>query len=136
MATAKLPEAAKAFVVQRLACFDSPSDVAKAVNQEFGVVITRQSVEFFDPTKRAGKNLAPKWRTVFDEARKTFLHDIALIGISHRSVRLRALDRMAEKAMEQGKSELVLQALRQAAEEMGGIYTNRRGLPPATVEVI
>jgi hypothetical protein len=123
MATAKLSEAAKAFAVQRLACFDSPSEVAEAVKKEFGEQITRQSVEFFDPTKRAGKNLAAKWRGIFEEARARFIKETALIGVSHRSVRLRTLSRLAEKAEEVGDSLLLMQLLEQAAKEMGGVYS-------------
>ncbi|MGX5830348.1 DUF2280 domain-containing protein [Mesorhizobium sp. 43Arga] len=139
MATAKLPEAAKALVVQRLAAFDSPSDVVEVVKKEFGISVSRQSVEFFDPTKRAGKNLAPKWRAIFEQAREAFLRETATIGISHRVVRLRALQRMADKAEEMGNSEMVLKILRQAAEEVGGMYTSRReytGLTPAVVAIL
>ncbi|OHV87907.1 DUF2280 domain-containing protein [Mesorhizobium sp. ORS 3428] len=145
MAKAKLSQAARTFVVQRLACFDSPSIVAAAVKKEFGVDITRQAVEAFDPTKRAGRDLAAKWRALFEETRKTFLDDTAAIAVSHRNVRLRALDRMADKAEQQGNYQLVAQILRQVAEEMGGVYTNRRELtgrdgkdlpaPPAPVHI-
>lgn len=145
MARAKLSQAARTFVVQRLACFDSPSIVVAAVKKEFGIEITRQAVEAFDPTKRAGKDLAAMWRALFEETRKTFLEDTAAIGISHRSVRLRSLDRMATRAYEMGNFQLAAQILRQAAEEMGGVYTNRRELtgkdgkdlpaPPAPVHI-
>ncbi|MQX92772.1 DUF2280 domain-containing protein [Sinorhizobium meliloti] len=33
----------------------------------------------------------------FEETRKTFLEDTATIAISHRAVRLRALQRMADR---------------------------------------
>ncbi|MCO5965482.1 DUF2280 domain-containing protein [Sinorhizobium meliloti] len=56
---------------QSLACFDTPSIVVDTVMQEFGETITRQSVEGYDPTKRAGSNLAEKWRLLFEETRKT-----------------------------------------------------------------
>ena len=38
----ELPDEVKAFVVQALACFDTPSEVAKAVKEEFGLVVSRQ----------------------------------------------------------------------------------------------
>lgn len=142
MAQAKLSDQVKTFIVQGLACFDSPSVVAKAVKDEFGEVITRQSVEGYDPNKRAGKDLAAKWRLLFEETRKTFLEDTSKIGISHRAVRLRALQRMADKAEGQGNMVLASSLLEQAAKEVGDSYTNRRELtgaggkdlaPPATV---
>src|SRR5690606_32913826 len=50
------------------------------------------------PNKRAGRDLAKRWRAIFEETRKAFLEDTSKIGISHRAVRLRALQRIAEKA--------------------------------------
>ncbi|MDW9740842.1 DUF2280 domain-containing protein [Sinorhizobium meliloti] len=128
MAKGKLKDGVKTFIVQSLACFDTPSVVVEAVRKEFGETITRQSVEGYDPTKKAGSNLAEKWRLLFEETRKTFLEDTATIAISHRAVRLRALQRMAEKAETQGNMVLAASLMKQAAEEVGNAYTNRREL--------
>ncbi|MGK9336056.1 DUF2280 domain-containing protein [Sinorhizobium meliloti] len=126
MAKGKLSEEVKTFIVQSLACFDTPSIVVEAVRKEYGETITRQSVEGYDPTKKAGSNLAEKWKLLFEETRKTFLEDTATIAISHRAVRLRALQRMAEKAETQGNMVLAANLLEQAAKEVGDSYTNRR----------
>lgn len=126
MAGGKLNNDIRSFIVQCLACFDAPLTVVKAVQEEFGVTVTRQSIEAYDPTKRAGKDLGPKWRTIFEETRAAFLEDTSKIGISHRTVRLRALQRMAEKAETQGNMVLASSLLEQAAKEMGGMFTNRR----------
>ncbi|QFI65778.1 DUF2280 domain-containing protein [Sinorhizobium alkalisoli] len=128
MAKAKLSDEVKTYIVQALSCFDSPSVVAAAVKKEFGVDVSRQLVESHDPNKKAASGLAPKWRVLFEETRKTFLEDTATIAISHRAVRLRALQRMAEKAENQGNMVLASSLLKQAAEEVGGAYTNRREL--------
>ncbi|MBY5657167.1 DUF2280 domain-containing protein [Rhizobium leguminosarum] len=128
MAKAKLSDEVKTYIVQALACFDSPSIVAASVKKEFGVEVSRQLVESHDPNKKAAGGLAPKWRALFDETRKTFLEDTASIAISHRAVRLRALQRMADKAETQGNMVLASSLLKQAAEEVGGSYTNRREL--------
>ncbi|MDG4675859.1 DUF2280 domain-containing protein [Shinella sp. 838] len=128
MAKAKLSDEIKTYIVQALACFDSPSIVAAAVKKEFSIEVSRQLVESHDPNKKAASGLAPKWRILFEETRKTFLEDTASIGISHRAVRLRALQRMADKAEGQGNMVLASSLLKQAAEEVGGSYTNRREL--------
>ena len=91
MAAPKLNNEIRTFIVQSLACFDGPSTVVKAVQDEFGITVTRQWIETYDPTKRAGKDLAPKWCAIFEETRVAFLEDTSKIGISHRAVRLRAL---------------------------------------------
>ena len=128
MAKAKLSDEVKTYIVQALACFDSPSIVASAVKKEFGTEVSRQLVESHDPNKKAASGLAEKWRELFKETRKTFLEDTASIAISHRAVRLRALQRMADKAETQGNMVLASSLLKQAAEEVGGSYTNRREL--------
>ena len=118
----------KTDVVQALACFDTPSTVEKAVKAEFGETITRQAIEAYDPDKKAGAALSQKWRELFAETRRAFLEDTAEIAISHRAVRLRALQRMADKAETQGNMGLAASLMKQAAEEMGNAYTNRREL--------
>lgn len=128
MAKGKLSMEVQSFVVQSLACFDSPSVVVAAVKSEYGETITRQAVEGYDPNKKAGANLAAKWRALFDETRKAFLKDTSKIAISHRAVRLRALQRMSEKAEGQGNMVLAASLMEQAAKEVGDSYTNRREL--------
>ena len=127
-ADAKLTIEAQTLVVQGLACFDTPSMIAEEVKKEFGVTITRQAVESYDPTKRAGHALSAKWKALFEETRRAFLEDTSRIGISHRAVRLRALQRMAHKAEEMKNLPLAAQLHEQAAKEVGDAYTNRREL--------
>ena len=124
----KLDEAARTYVVTALACFDPPSVVAEAVRKEYGVEITPQSVEGYDPTKKAGAKLSVKWSTLFHETRKAFTEETAAIGISHKSVRLRMLERMAQKAEKQGNIVVAANLLEQAAKEMGNAFTNTRVL--------
>ena len=128
MAKGKLTEEIKTFIVQSLACFDSPSVVAAAVKKEFNKTVSRQAVEGYDPNKKAGANLSEKWKQLFAVTRKTFLEDTADIGISHRAVRLRALQRMSDKAEGQGNMVLAASLLEQAAKEVGESYTNKRQL--------
>lgn len=124
----KLTREQQTFVVQSLACFDSLATVVAAVRKEFKVDITPQSIEGYDPTKRAGRNLSKLWRGIFETTREEFLKNSAAIGVSHKSVRLRAIQRMAEKAESQGNLALASQLLEQAAKEMGDSYTNRHKL--------
>lgn len=118
----------RVFVIQALASFDTPSQVVEAVKQEYGVQMTPQAVQCYDPTKYAGRNLKPKWRAIFEKARAAFIDDTKDIPIAHRSTRLRALQRMAAKAEAKGNFPLAAQLHKQAAEEMGNAYTNRREL--------
>ena len=116
----------KSFIVQALACFDTPSQVVESVKNEFGVVVTRQQVETHDPTKAAGKGLAIRWQTLFHDTRKRFREETADIPIANRAYRLRGLGRMAEKAENMRNLALTAQLYEQAAKEVGDIYVNRR----------
>lgn len=122
---AALKDDVKTFIVQQLACFDTPSVVAEAVKAEFGLTVTRQQVEAYNPTKRSAERLGDKWRVIFEETRKAFLEDTSAIGISHKAVRLRALNRMAAKAETSGNIALAAQLMEQAAKECGDAFTNR-----------
>ncbi|MEJ2802001.1 DUF2280 domain-containing protein [Comamonadaceae bacterium PP-2] len=125
---AVLPENVKVFVVQSLACFDTPSQIAAAVKAEFGIEVSRQQVSRYDPTRARNKDVSPRLRTIFETARAKFVEDLTSIPISHRSYRLRALQRSLERADAQGNIAMASTLLEQAAKEMGGMYTNRREL--------
>ncbi len=140
---AALRSEVKAFIVQALACFDTPSQVAEAVKKEFGVEVSRQQCESHDPTKYAGRGLAQRWADLFHECRKRFREETADIPIANRAFRLRALGRMAEKAESMKNMALTAQLLEQAAKEVGDVYVNRQtknenphdNVPPTRVQV-
>lgn len=123
---AKLSEAEKRFIVQALACYDTPTQVAEAVKEEFGTVLDRGHVGCYDPTKAAGKELAKKWRDLFEETRKRFRAEVAEIPIADQAYRLRQLQRMLQDAMSRKNVVLASQLLEQAAREAGGAFSNRR----------
>jgi Uncharacterized conserved protein len=115
----------KAYIVQSLAMFSTPSEVASTIKKEFGLALTVQRIEAYDPTKTAGGKLCKRWVALFAATRQAFSKEIAEIAISHRTVRLRALERMAEKAEASGNLGLAAHLLEQAANEVGNAYTNR-----------
>jgi hypothetical protein len=110
-------------VVQRLAMFDTPTQVVEFVKEEFGVELTRQSVQHYDPT--VGEKPSERWCKIFEATRKAFLESQADIPIAQRSFRLRRLQRMAEAAEKRGAWVVAAQLCEQAAKEVGDVYTNR-----------
>jgi len=140
---AALRSEVKAFIVQALACFDTPSQVVEAVKKEFGVDVSRQVCEGHDPTKYAGRGLAKRWADMFHACRERFTTETADIPIAHRAYRLRTLGRMAEKAESMKNMALTAQLLEQAAKEVGDVYVNRQtknenphdNVPPTRVQV-
>ncbi|WP_274851930.1 DUF2280 domain-containing protein [Serratia marcescens] len=116
----------KAFIIQSVACFDTPTLVVESVQKEFGIKITRQQVESHDPTKVSGKSLAKKWVDLFYTTRERFKTEISDIPIANKAYRLRVLDRMATRTETMKNYALAAQIVEQAAKECGDAYTNRQ----------
>lgn len=123
---AALATEVKTFIVQALACFDTPSQVVKAVQEEFNLSITRQQVESHDPTKANGKKLAQKWVELFHYTRERLQNEISGIPIANKACRLRSLDRMVAQAESAKNYGMAAQLIEQAAKECGDAYTNRK----------
>ncbi len=122
----KLSGEVKVFIVQRLACFSAPSEVARAVEEQFGVSISPQGVEAYNPYRRSGERLSEKWRQLFEQTRKAYLEETSGIGISHRAVRLSKLDQQCALAEERGDVLTLLKLLKQAKKEMDGTHAKYR----------
>jgi hypothetical protein len=122
---AALKDEVKRFIVQALACFDTPTQVVQAVKETFGVEVSRQQCEQYDPTKHAGRDLGVKWKAVFEDTRKRFREETAEIPIANRAFRLRAMNRFVERAETMKNIGLAMQILEQAAKEVGDVYVNR-----------
>ncbi|MFJ2319209.1 DUF2280 domain-containing protein [Pseudomonas sp. NPDC087817] len=122
---AALKDEVKRFIVQALACFDTPTQVVQAVKETFGVEVSRQQCEQYDPTKHAGRDLGVKWKAVFEDTRKRFREETAEIPIANRAYRLRAMNRFVERAETMKNIGLAMQILEQAAKEVGDVYVNR-----------
>ncbi|WP_425917583.1 DUF2280 domain-containing protein [Acinetobacter sp. TSRC1-2] len=120
---ATLREPIKIFIVQSLACFDTPQQVADAVKQEFGIEIERQQVAAYDPTKPTGKNLSKKLKDLFERTRKDFRKNVEDIAIANKAFRLRELQKMYDDS---GKNKRAKQnLLKQAFQETDGRVTKQ-----------
>jgi hypothetical protein len=125
MSRQTLSDQIKRFIVTSLACYEGPASVAAKVEKEFNVVVTRQAVEKYDPTRRAGCKLSPKWRQLHAVTRATFIANLEDIGVAQRAMRLRLLEKLYDQAEAAGQIALAAQLLAQVAKEVGGMFTNR-----------
>lgn len=91
---AALKEPVKIFIVQSLACFETPQQVADAVKQQFKIEIERQQVALYDPTKYAGRNLSKKLKDLFEKTREDFKSNVYDIPLANKAVRLNELQKM------------------------------------------
>ncbi|WP_264041519.1 DUF2280 domain-containing protein [Pectobacterium carotovorum] len=119
---ASLKPEVKAFIIQELACFDSPSQIVESVQKEFNVQVTRQQVASHDPTKAAGIGLAKKWVTLFNATRDRFQKEISDIPIANKAYRLRVLDRIAAKTEGMKNFALTVDIIEKAAKECGDAF--------------
>lgn len=125
---AALSTEVKAFIVQSLACYETPAKVIELVKENFNVTVTRQQVSAYDPANAMAKSLSKKWVDLFNATRDRFKNEISDIPIANRAYRLRVLDRMAASAEKMKNLGMTAQLLEQAAKEVGDVYTNRQKL--------
>lgn len=115
---AALKEPIKIFIVQSLACFETPQQVADTVKQEFKIEVSRQQVSLYDPTKYVGRNLSKKLKDLFEQTRRDFKTNIYDIPLANKAVRLKELQKMYG---EWGKNKIMKQNLiKQIKDEMHG----------------
>lgn len=120
---ARLRKEVQTYIVRSLAQFNTPQETATLVKEEFGIEVTRQQCEAYDPTKRIGKDLSKGLKKEFEEAREEYLDKPKNIPIANQTVRLE----MYQKLITKNKSPaMALKILRQAAQEIGGQFTNRQ----------
>ena len=124
----KLPAAAQRFIVSHLARFETPTEVARAVKEEFGRKVTKQNVEYYDPTKQASEQgLSEQLKELFWETREKFLEDESA-NLRSLKYRLGVRAVMINKMLAKGNFPLVDSLLVNAAKDDGGAFTNRRQL--------
>ena len=121
---ATLKEPVKIFIVQALACRDTPQEVAEAVKQEFKIELDRRQCASYDPTKPAGQNLSKKFVQLFNETREKFDAGLIDIPIANKHFRLKQYQKQLERNAK--NTVMSLNIMKQAAQDLGGQFTNRQ----------
>lgn len=117
----------RTFIVTELACFATPTQAQEALKEQFGVTVSIQAIEHYDPTKKQGKQLGKRWKALFHDTRKGFLkHCENQIPLANKAVRVRMLSKAAMKYEAMGNFPAMKDMLETIAKEMGGSYTNQR----------
>jgi hypothetical protein len=115
-----LTDEVKTFIVKGLARYETPTRVAASVKTNFGIEIDRRQVFAYDPA--GSRKPAKRWIDLHAATRAKFMQATAEVGIAQRVVRLRMLDRFANRAEEANQMERACHVLDQAAKECGGFY--------------
>ncbi len=116
----KLTDEIKEFIVKRHACYETPSRIAAAVRNNFGIDIDRRRV--FDYNPAGSRPPAQRWIDLHAVTRARFLRDLAEVGVAQKVIRLRMLDRFAQMADDDNRHDKAAKFLDQAARECGGFY--------------
>src|SRR5690606_13183476 len=121
---AALSEPVKIFIVQALACRDTPQEVVTLVKQAYDIEVTRSQCQNYDPTKYSGRNLSKKFVELFYETRKKFDEGLIDIPIANKHFRLKQYQKQLERNTK--NTVMSLKILEQAAKDVGGRFTNRQ----------
>jgi hypothetical protein len=122
--TRELTFVQKRFLVQQLACFETPTAAAKAFKAEFGFEVGLSRVAYYNAATKSAAALADDLRALFHETRKAFLSECDAIPIANKAVQLRALDKALTLAEGRGQIAMVI-PLVEAAAKIAGTITNK-----------
>ena len=119
----------KRFIVTLLAQFRQPAEVVALFREEYeddaGINVRR--VIGYDPS-RPSYGAGPEWVELFEKVRHAYVHDVAAIPIANQGFRLNQLHMMAAQAAKAGNRAQAAALYKQAAEEVGGAFTNERNV--------
>lgn len=126
----QLPEDIKKRIVEHLACFRTPADVADLIAEEFHVTLTPRHIRAYDP---ASFQFAASYRWLEYHAfvRDRYREEIGQIAIAHRRYRLAQLQAIidaAHEVLDKGEDglleacEQIRKAVETAAKEVGDFY--------------
>lgn len=121
---ARINKKVKLFIVRLMAEFETPTEAARQVKDVFGVDVTPQQCEAYDPTKRTGQDLAQELRDFFFQYRRKANEELEAIPIANKRYRLQRLQNIIDHDQYKNNPVLVPKMLEQAAKELGGLYTN------------
>lgn len=114
------------------ACFKRPAMIVAWLREEHGLECPITQIIRYNPTSpwfEAGD----EYRTIFEAARKAYLHDVALVPIAQTAFRLNELFDLYESAKRKGNHVLAAALLEQAAKDAGGVFSNVRVNVPGDV---
>ncbi len=128
---ARLNKRVKLYIVRSLATYETPTETARGVQEEFGIEVTKQQCEAYDPTKKTGQDLSEEFKTEFYRIRREMNQNLESIPIANIAYRLRRLQRFIDLEQFKENPVIVPSLLEQAAKEVGGLYTNRKEITGA-----
>lgn len=119
---ASLTQEQKLGIVQRLACYETPSDVRDWLKEEFKIDAPLSQIARYDPFNLAGQSLSPELKAAFAQARQSFNTDRERIAIAQTNWRLKELEGLYREAKKRKAVKLAADLLKQGAMDVGGMF--------------
>ena len=94
----KLTEAQKDYVIRRLAAYDTPTEIARDLEDRFGIEVSRQSIEQYDPTRV--EDCSRQSADLFFQVREDLRGDRADVPVNRTRAEERRRERLMLRAVE------------------------------------
>jgi hypothetical protein len=142
---ARLTHEQKVYVVKRLAAYDAPIAIVRGLKEEFGIAVSADMLQHYDPELAYSRTLAQRWKDLFREARAAYLDSTAGIGASYRLVRIHWRGEMVQETWGAGQHRIANEILDSVTKEARAGAGNRhergyfglRAIPlTATINII
>ena len=126
----KFTRAQQRFIVIRVAMFEKASDIIQDFKEAFpGADLIRQRVFDYDCSKTANRAVrSQELIDLFDQTRDEFRQQTEAVPIANKAWRLKEYQQLYEKAKAGGQNKQTLIILKQAAEDHGDVYSNKRDI--------
>lgn len=135
----------KVFVIVRFACFCESKEVQKDFEERFGIKLSPAHLACYNyglsTDHLRGTKVSQQYRRLFKETREQYQNAVSSIPIANQTYRLRRQQTALEKCtvlydVNKDKAPRIVMdiikleqdILKQAAEETGGMYTNKRDI--------
>lgn len=97
------------------------SEVQKVLRDELGLDVSIARLQRYDPRFPTGSRLSPDLLALYESTRTKSLEDLESLDFCYRAIRMQALTRTLDRAIEKGDDALATRVLAQMASEMDGL---------------
>jgi hypothetical protein len=104
--TVKLTARQKTYVVERLAVYDGPAEIAYGLKTKFGVDITPRSVAQYEPGMARGRRISEPLKALFWQIRRSYVLTDDKVYALDMPARLLLQERAAREAWAAGRYDI------------------------------
>jgi hypothetical protein len=122
----RLTDTQRAYVVKRLAAYDTLLSIVRGLKDEFGITIAFQSVAHYNAARPPDAKLAQRWKDLFWKTRKAFIAGTADTGFTDKPARIRQREAMMHAEWAAGRHKHANEILDSIAKDIGNAFRRTR----------